>query len=322
MSNYKRFITYLFRYDKNEKQENCGFAKVEQRQKQCRMELHVSKCPGQMKEVEVCLFVRKEHTLPRIILGKLPVRGHRVDGVFRFDTESVAGGMYSFSQVCGIVILLSEGFLIASQWDDEVIDWEKLCLKREEEPEKGTEEKQVILPERRMPEESVILTEKKNPESQVILPEVQTADLQPEQKEAHAAQTMHIQSACAARAVGCPGLESCWADFKQDHMEIYPFAGERNVSAIRFDLKDFKRLPRQFWFIRSNSFLLHGYFNYGALLFGYFSEEDRWFLGIPGIFQNQERVMASVFGFTEFRTQEPCKCKTGEFGYWYRYLNE
>ena len=93
------------------------------------------------------------------------------------------------------------------------------------------------------------------------------------------------------------------------------------MRAIRFDIKDFKQLPKQYWFMRNNSFLLHGYFNYGALLLGYIQSENRWFLGVPVVFQNQERVMASIFSFTEFRTQEQCIQKTGEFGYWYRYLN-
>ena len=322
MSNYKRFITYLFQYDKNDKLGNCGFAKVEQRQNQCRMELHISKCPGQLREIEVCLFARKGEKLPRIILGKLPVRGQRADGVFRFDTEAVAGGNYSFSQICGIVLLSAQGCLIASQWDDEAIDWGNLCLESEEEMsletdretellKKAAESETMVSPEAPAADQAPILSEEPVIEEQTI--EDQTVEEAP----------MHMQSASAwaTENVGCPELAGCWADFRRDHVEICPFAGDCKVSAIRFDLRDFKRLPKQFWFIRSNSFLLHGYFNYGALLFGYFREEDRWFLGIPGIFQNQERVMASLFGFTEFRTQEPCRQKTGEFGYWYRYLN-
>ena len=32
--------------------------------------------------------------------------------------------------------------------------------------------------------------------------------------------------------------------------------------------------------------------------------------------------MAALFGFPEFRREKPAPINTGEFGYWYRYLNE
>ena len=42
MSNYKRFIMYLFQYENGSKEANCGFAKVECRQNKGRMQLHIN----------------------------------------------------------------------------------------------------------------------------------------------------------------------------------------------------------------------------------------------------------------------------------------
>ena len=89
------------------------------------------------------------------------------------------------------------------------------------------------------------------------------------------------------------------------------------------DLRDFKVLPQQYRNLANNSFLLHGFFNYHYILFGYEGEntaERKWFVGVPGVYQNQERMLAGIFGFPEFRTKQICVQKTGEFGYWYRYL--
>lgn len=37
------------------------------------------------------------------------------------------------------------------------------------------------------------------------------------------------------------------------------------------------------------------------VLFGYMEAEQRqWFLGVPGVFSNQEQLMAGIFGFPEF----------------------
>lgn len=382
MSNYKRFVTYLFQYEKNEKKQNCGFAKVEQRQNQCRMEFHIKNCPGQLSEIEVYLFVRKESYLPQIVIGKLAVKNHSADGVFRFDGVSVGGTMYQFSQIRGIVIPLQDDFFIASQWDDEKTDWTRLRPERKDikkEPEERQQEKmqepvlakeqsvkmadirvfpqesitkrtadvqkdtKVISNVERLMEQEILKWEQKDeeeikteenitPDSAVInsdkhkVKESETGSEQAKEEGIASEETdygedaLKIQSASAA-AVNNPGMENCWHALKKNHREIYPFSGDTDVRAIRFDIKDFKQLPKQYWFMRNNSFLLHGYFNYGALLLGYIQSENRWFLGVPGVFQNQERVMASIFSFTEFRTQEQCIQKTGEFGYWYRYLN-
>ena len=71
------------------------------------------------------------------------------------------------------------------------------------------------------------------------------------------------------------------------------------VSAIQIELKDLRELPKQYWYLGNNSFLLHGFFNYRYLLLGKLPDE-RWFLGVPGVYQKQERVMAAIFGFPGF----------------------
>ena len=49
-------------------------------------------------------------------------------------------------------------------------------------------------------------------------------------------------------------------------------------------------------------------------------EKKRWFVGVPGIFQSQEKVMAAIFGFPEYKSEKAAEQKTGQFGYWYRFL--
>ena len=69
----------------------------------------------------------------------------------------------------------------------------------------------------------------------------------------------------------------------------------------------------------NNSFLLHGYYNYGHLLFG--MEDGMEFLGVPGEFCLQEKMMAALFGFPEFRTIDTFERETGNTGYWLRRLD-
>ena len=92
---------------------------------------------------------------------------------------------------------------------------------------------------------------------------------------------------------------------------------DKNVECVRIELKDLRELPRKYWYLGNNSFLLHGFFNYRYLVLGKL-EEDKWFIGVPGIYQQQERVMAAIFGFPEFMTTD----HINQFGYWYHTLDE
>ncbi len=115
-----------------------------------------------------------------------------------------------------------------------------------------------------------------------------------------------------------------WRFILENYPVMTPFAGDEHTLCVRMELKDLRQLPKQFWYLGNNSFLLHGFFNYRYYILGMTEEFGikKWFVGVPGVFQNPERVMAALFGFPEFRSEKPSPINTGEFGYWYRYLNE
>lgn len=89
-----------------------------------------------------------------------------------------------------------------------------------------------------------------------------------------------------------------WVNLQKGHPVYAPFE-DKNIACVRIELKDLRELPKRYWYLGNNSFLLHGFFNYRYLVIGRM-EADRWFIGIPGIYQHQERVMAAIFGFSEF----------------------
>lgn len=113
-----------------------------------------------------------------------------------------------------------------------------------------------------------------------------------------------------------------WQFILENYPVLTPFEGEEEILCVRLELKDLRLLPKRYWYLGNNSFLLHGFFNYRYLILGAMEQEGskRWFIGIPGIFQSQEKVMASIFGFTEYKSEKTAEQKTDEFGYWYRFL--
>lgn len=70
----------------------------------------------------------------------------------------------------------------------------------------------------------------------------------------------------------------------------------------KISLTDIRSLPSPNWHLCNNSFLVHGFFNYHYLVLKTQMEADgeKLYLGVPGIFEKQEAVMALLFGFPEF----------------------
>ncbi len=126
--------------------------------------------------------------------------------------------------------------------------------------------------------------------------------------------------------------EEIWESLKTNHAMYTPFEDEEIV-CLRIELKDIRNLPKRYWYLGNNSFLLHGFFNYHYLVLG--RKGEHYFLGVPGIFQHQERVMATIFGFPEFlptaftagtgeqREEEQQNTEPiNRFGFWFRYIEE
>ena len=91
--------------------------------------------------------------------------------------------------------------------------------------------------------------------------------------------------------------------------------------------QDLSRLPRREWRLANNSFLLHGFYNYHHLL--YIEEDDKVWIGVPGIYHEKEKAAANAFGFSEFQRLTDMELELSDeekntyddFGYWCRRVN-
>ena len=111
---------------------------------------------------------------------------------------------------------------------------------------------------------------------------------------------------------------------------VEPESGLRSAEAKdlpqakKISREDLTLLPRKFWPLANNSFLLHGYHNYNHLAL--IEENGRRWLGVPGIYDTREARAADLFGFPRFtRTYVSVLELTDEerndmadFGHWCR----
>lgn len=112
-----------------------------------------------------------------------------------------------------------------------------------------------------------------------------------------------------------PLFEEKWKQLHQIYKQVYPFGDSRAYLSIA--PRDFLILTEKYQGLVSNSFLLHGYYNYGHILLGRQEEREEhiYYLGVPGVYYEREKQVALMFGFEGFEgageTHAP-----GSFGYY------
>ncbi len=101
-------------------------------------------------------------------------------------------------------------------------------------------------------------------------------------------------------------------------------SGKAPMACIRIGPRDLQRLPRGSWILGNNSFLLHGYYQYRHLLLCRQEEAGRmeYYLAVPGVYNEKEEMMANLFGFEEFHRIGNGGNRNGNYGYWFRRIEE
>ncbi|MBS7302618.1 MAG: hypothetical protein KIG50_00565 [Lachnospiraceae bacterium] len=84
----------------------------------------------------------------------------------------------------------------------------------------------------------------------------------------------------------------------------------------RIALEDIYHLKEEYHVLRNNQFLLHGYYNYHYLILGKKDgKETGYWLGVPGIYHEREKMAARMYGFEKFEGSIP-KYGVGDLGYY------
>lgn len=123
-----------------------------------------------------------------------------------------------------------------------------------------------------------------------------------------------LQKPLMADALVIEGLkEDKWEQILDTYDNIHPYGDERVY--VKLAPKDFIILSGKYQHLVNNSFLLHGFYNYRHVILG--KEGDVYYLGVPGVFYEREKMVALMFGFEAFEC-ESGESKAGEFGYYLR----
>ena len=106
-----------------------------------------------------------------------------------------------------------------------------------------------------------------------------------------------------------------WEQLNRIYPKIQPFGDVREYLSIA--PCDFVILSERYQEMVQNSFLLHGYYNYGHLILTKIKEgiDDNYYLGVPGVYYEREKQAALLFGFEGFEGDGDA-VQDGSFGYY------
>lgn len=112
-----------------------------------------------------------------------------------------------------------------------------------------------------------------------------------------------------------PIHEDKWKQLCKEYSNVHPFPNNKVFLSIKPE--DFIILQQKYQKLVHNSFLLHGFYNYGHMILGKLSEEEKApvYIGVPGVYYEREKQAAQMFGFVGFESTEH-PVQAGSYGYY------
>lgn len=315
-------IFYLYEYENNRRRRNVGFIKISRRYQTCILQIHArGVSAGNGAPLELYAFYRDWNAMTGTQIATLTCFGKTVSVRLPVSERSFPEGR-PLSEM--------DGFLIKLPGEKTAVFWMASAfffpvdigmLRPPISPEGETEEPAVPAPESDRTEEPGSDMEEAVPEESAPVPENIAPEV-PEQNEE--SEEPEAPSSALDGAETPSGLSEDISGQEKDAVSRNCCSPDEKKKARKIQRSDISILPRRFWPLANNSFLLHGYHNYNHLLLA--EEAGRLWLGVPGIYDPREARAADLFGFPQFTREyaahldlEPEECSdSDDFGYWCR----
>ncbi|MCI7491987.1 MAG: DUF6128 domain-containing protein [Lachnobacterium sp.] len=285
----ERFITYMYAYENRIKGRNVGFVKVECRKDTCALEIHIRNLGRFSGKCRTYLLM--DENVIGVELGTMIISYGQGQAIYYFDRNDIEQSGYRLEQVKAVRVECGSQKFLASCWSEEAGNWiaqdisafmKSENMQADNVVSNGEEQIQKNNAQMGMPHNSVYNPARAN------------------QQESNAQFNPGYYN---SESGNLSQLENTASQFPQSQID-------------RIDLADIRRLFPTKQYYANNSFVIHGFMNYSHLIVK--TEDNKKYLGVPGIYEKPEEMMAKLFGFTEFvdeKTHSESQTE-GAFGYW------
>lgn len=338
---YQRLVSYIYSYPEGVKGRNVGFAKALVHQGQFKLSISLRGVKTDSPEMFGIYMMVTDGGYRLIKLGECLVKVGQMEysGVFNPDNINETG--YGFKDICGLAVAREDARYdcMMSMWKDEDVTPDMLVfsgmdakkqveagivikerMRQSEEKERGQQMSESVLAESLRSEPvSSELAESQTGVTAESVSDTATEDIKAAGAAAKIpAETQHLQQkAHRADATQTDPFEKLFV--RADYIDA--FDDDYFYDCIEVSPEMLKCLNQNEIDIAGNSFLLHGYYNFRHILFGRVRDNldnTKYFIGVPGMYCNRERYMASMFGFNNFKKSHRSDYANPYFGYWYQ----
>ena len=264
----KRFVTYLYEYDRTIRGRNVGFIRNDIRNDRCLMDIHIRGLERIKEKAPIYLIVRDGECIG-IPAGEIVISQGIGNAFLELPGNHIGKTNYNLGDIQAVIVRYGNGkMLLGSYVQHPASDllsgtftkWEAQAIPETPEPDPNA-------------------ARGENDDSGSIRPVSEIQRGQNDNFDSTRPDALSQQSTEAhAEEKLCPPTYK------------------------RIAITDIRSLPSRNWHLCSNSFLVHGFFCYHYLVLKTVNAPDgtQIYLGVPGIYASQERMMALLFGFNDF----------------------
>ena len=296
------------------------------------------------------------------LLGEAVIRSGSAQMKLVTETENIMQSGLDLGQMAGLIILSEKDHLFATRWDDEAVSLEQLVFHETGQADEAAPTERTAKPVQETAGNSESAEQNRMTDKTKFERDMQREHLAKSDQMEHAAeadepgssqhmaydQKQHrtqpesvIQVSDSMQEVPTAGLpsdpahaatdpsrleaqalETLWEKLRKGRERLHPFGEQDGGEYIFLEPKDLLTFQDNGKYLVNNSFLLHGFYNYGHILLGTEAGDGMLILGVPGEFYIQEKLMASLFGFPEFRKTVDAYGNVENMGYWLRKMEE
>ena len=317
----KRFVTYLYEYERTIRGRNVGFIRNDIRNDCCRMEIHIRGLERIKEKAPIFIIVRDGECVG-IPAGEIVISQGIGNAFLELPGNHIGKTNYNSGDIQAVIVCYGNGkMLLGSYVQHPASDllsgtftkWEAQAIPESPEPDPNA-------------------TRGENDDSDSIRP---VSEVQRGQND----DSGSIRPVSEIQRGQNDDFDSTRPDALSQQGTAAPTEEKLCPPTYkRIAITDIRSFPAQNWHLCSNSFLVHGFFCYHYLILKTVNAPNstQIYLGVPGIYASQERMMALLFGFNDFEvdtdhitqadsnhdtflnddTTDAMQPSEGTFGYW------
>ncbi len=313
-------IYYLYEYNHNRKLRNVGFLKLSGNSRKLLLQMQIRNISVTRQETaDLAVFYLEDETAVFYTAAQIPCGSHAISTQLELAQDSLPEA-YRLDRISGFLLILPDDTYLAATMPETALDVGKIRQyhTRQDSPAPAAEDirlpEKAPLPDRKSEAEPEMKIEADAKTESEIAPEMEPKPepkIESEMESKTEPEAKSETEAKAQRTGDISATEQSEADSERRTLrKIHP--GELSC------------LPRRYWNLANNSFLMHGCRNYHHLLL--IEENGHCWVGVPGVYDPREARAAELFGFPQFNDSFNSRLSltddesspVGKFGYWCR----